>query len=1064
MSLALSGLTIYKASAGSGKTYTLARDFISLVITDPERYKNVLAVTFTNKATDEMKTRILDELYVLSSGESSSMMEFIANENGLTEKEVSGRARIILETILHNYSRFHIETIDRFFQRAIRAFTREIGLSGGYEIELDSRSVLSEAIDEMLGGLDQEPELLQWFVEFARDKVQEGKHWNLKNDLMVLGQELNKESFQEGSEDLVRQLGDKDKFSSFQKELHQIKYRFENSLKGFAKNALGIMRGGGLQAGDFKGQYGVGVFFERLLRDDFKFPSNTILKALDEPSEWYAKSSPQSDQIISVFESGMNDQLRNCIGLYEKQYKEYKSAGAVRNFLYTLGILRDISARMHNYSETQGIFLLSNAARFLNGIIGDNDTPFIYEKIGNYFHHYMIDEFQDTSGLQWKNFRPLIENSLADNHKCLVVGDVKQSIYRWRNSDWEILSEQLHRDFSAEQIDLRGLKHNWRSLENIIRFNNGFFTQAREIFKNHFNGEGDSENGFAGKAERAYLDVNQEIPGESGKEGGCIRVEMIPEPDEGNWKDVADRNVINAIEEFQDRGIDPSETAILVRSKREGKRIADAILEYKSLHPDKDYIYDVISNESLYLYNAISVRILVGALRFLVSPENKVNIAQLLVEFKRFTKGSEDAGGSLDDLLLSLRSDKSPELPEGFPDESLRYLTLTELTERIINLFSLNRQTSQTPYILGFQDLVLNYCRKGAADINSFLNWWDENGEEKSLTVSEDQNAIQVMTIHKAKGLEFRAVIIPYCNWSFDHRSPNPEILWCSPTCEPFNKLSLLPVRYAAALGETIFSEEYREENFRIYMDHLNLLYVAFTRARESLVVFAPEGKVDRFSDVSVLLGRILKDPDFIKGGEWDDAGTTWSLGNIVSRTAEKEKSDQIILRNISSHEFSGKLRLMYRGLDFFDPGAERRVHYGTLMHEIFSRIRTVADIGRALDSVRREGLIDSDEAEKLKPEIAGMVDNKEVRTWFDGTWRVIAEQDILTKDGSLRRPDRVMLTSGKVIVVDYKFGKKRSPDHLLQVRKYTNMLGQMEYSDVSGFIWYVNQNEVVKV
>ncbi|MFC2111838.1 UvrD-helicase domain-containing protein, partial [Bacteroidota bacterium] len=1053
----------YKASAGSGKTYTLARDFISLVITDPELYRHVLAVTFTNKATDEMKNRILDELYKLSRGESSPMMDFIATENGLSSDEVSGRAEIILETILHNYSRFHIETIDRFFQRAIRAFTREIGLSGGYQIELDSEKVLSETIDEMFMGLDQEPGLLEWFVEFARDKVQEGKHWNLKKDLLVLGQELSKERFQEGSEELVRQLRDKEEFSSFQKELLQIKYSFENSLKSFAKEAIGIMEGTGLRIGDFKGQYGVGVFFDRLLRDDFKPPSATILKAVDEPAEWFTKDSPQSDQIISVYESGMNDLLKNCVYVYDRQYTEYRSAEAVRNFLYTLGILTDISTRMNNYAETQGIFLLSNAARFLNGIIGENDAPFIYEKIGNYFHHFMIDEFQDTSGLQWKNFRPLIENSLANNYQCLVVGDVKQSIYRWRNSDWEILSEQLQMDFSEEQIEQKGLKHNWRSLENIIRFNNGFFESAREILRDHFKGEGEVENGFAGKSERAYMDVNQEIPGK-GKEGGYVRVSLISESEEGNWKDVVDQNVISTIEEFQDRGIDPSETAILVRSKRDGKRIADAILEYKSLHPGKDYIYDVISNESLYLYNAISVRILIGALRFLVSPEDRVNLAQLLFEYKLFTEGSEDTVSRINEVLGNTRSGQKPDLPGGFLDESLRYLTLTELTERIIDLFSLGQQPSQTPYILGFQDLVLNYCRGGAADINSFLDWWDDNGQEKSLTISEDQNAIQVMTIHKAKGLEFRAVIIPYCNWSFDHRSPNPEILWCSSTREPFSKLSLLPVRYASSLAETIFSQDYREENFRIYMDHLNLLYVAFTRARENMVVFAPEGKAERFSDVSVLLKRILKDSDSIQGGSWDDNDATWTLGNLISRSGEKEKSDQIIIRTISSHEFSGKLRLLYRGLDFFDPGAEKRVHYGTLMHEIFSRIHTAADIGRALDSVRRDGLIDSTEADKLKPGIKGMVETENVREWFDGSWRVIAEQDILTRDGSIRRPDRVMIKKGRVVVVDYKFGQKKSPGHLTQVRKYANMLRQMEYTDVSGFIWYVNQNEVVQV
>ncbi len=1060
----MSGLTIYRASAGSGKTYTLARDFISLVITEPELYKHILAVTFTNKATDEMKNRILEELHKLSLGDGSPMMEFIASDNKLTESEVSGRAKLILESILHNYSRFHIETIDRFFQKAIRAFTREIGLSGGYQIELDSERILSEAIDEMLMDLDDDPELLKWFVEFAREKVQEGKNWNLKRDLLILGKELNKEGFQVGSGELIKQLEDKKEFSAFQQELMQIKYRFENSLKEYAKKAMGIMVSEGLDTGSFKGQWGVAYFFKRLLEENFAPPTATILNALDEPTQWYTKTSDDIDRITAAYQNGMNDLLKSCIRLYEKDYKNYRSAEGVRNFLYTLGILTDISRRMRRVAESQGIFLLSDASRFLYGIIGDNDAPFVYEKIGNYFHHFMIDEFQDTSGLQWKNFKPLIENSLAYDRKCLVVGDVKQSIYRWRNSDWEILSEHVQKQFNPEQLDMQGLKYNWRSLENIIGFNNLFFKQAREIFHAHFNDDAEEDSLHAAKVNRAYTDVDQEVPEAVDRQGGHIRVSLIPDPEEGTWKDIADIQVIKHIEDLQDAGVGPSETVILVRSKRDGKRIADAILEYKSSRPDSKYLYDVISNESLYLYNSTSVRILVNALRFLVSPHDRVNLACLVFDYNVFTGKISAEDGSLDELMNGFRKGEAASLPEKFLDESLRYLTLTELTERIIALFSLDKQEEQTPYILGFQDIVLDYCRGGGADVNSFLNWWDENGEEKSLAVSEDQEAIQVMTIHKAKGLEFKAVIIPYCNWSFDHRSPNPEILWCRPSEEPFKRLSLLPVQYSKTLEDTIFAEEYAEEKFRVYMDHLNLLYVAFTRARESLVVFTPEGKADKFTDVSALIKRVLKNTDSPSGGTWDDTETTWTKGDFTFSPAESVKMDQILLRDISSHEFSGKLRLIYRGMDFFDPDAGQRVQDGTVMHEIFARIRTSEDIDRALDSVCREGIIDIDRSERLRPEINRLMQMDTVKEWFDGSWKVIAEQDILTKDGSIRRPDRVMLKSDEVIVVDYKFGQKKSSGHLAQVKKYASMLKQMKYEQVKGFIWYVNLNEVVGV
>jgi superfamily I DNA/RNA helicase len=1021
-------------------------------------------VTFTNKATNEMKNRILEELHQLSRGKGSAMMGYLVQNNQLSESEVSGRAEIILESILQNYSRFHIETIDRFFQRAIRAFTREIGLSGGYQVELDSDRVLSEAIDEMLMDLDREPGLLSWFVDFARDKVLEGKHWNLRRDLLVLGKELSKERFQEGSHDLVSELDDRNKFSGFRGELMQVKSGFEKSLQDAARKALSIMESVGLEVGSFKGQYGVAYFFSRLLEDKFDYPSATVCRAVDNPEEWYAKTSGDIDRIISAYNNGMNRELKRCIDLYKREYRNYQSAESVRGFLYTLGILTDISKRMHSLAESQGVFLLSDAARFLYGIIGENDAPFIYEKIGNYFHHFMIDEFQDTSGLQWKNFKPLIENSLAYDRECLVVGDVKQSIYRWRNSDWEILSEQLPREFNPEQLNLEGLSRNWRSHENIVRFNNAFFSEACRLFYSHFNGEGTEETVHAGKVKRAYADVAQEVPLEKKGLPGYIRISVLQGQEEGHWKDSADQQVIRHIEELQDAGIGPSETAIVVRRKTDGKRIADAILEYKSQHQDSPYVYDVISNESLYLVNSISVRIIVNALRYLLSPDDLVNLAQLVYEYHCFAGKISGPEGRLDDVLKNLRNGNSPGLPDKFMDEALRYLTLNELTERIIALFDLDQQAVHTPYIIGFQDVILSYCKTGPADINSFLNWWDEHGHEKSLAVSEDQDAIQVMTIHKAKGLEFKAVIIPYCNWNFDHRSPHPEILWCNPTQAPFNKLSLLPVRYSAALRETIFEDDYAEEKFRIYMDHLNLLYVAFTRARESLAVFTPEGKDEGFADVSTLIKRILKEKDFIPDGKWEEEGLSWRLGDLSFTGASMVKRNQLLVRQLSSHEFSGKLRLMYRGTDFFDQGTEEKVQHGILMHEIFSRIKTAGDIDTALDSVRREGMIDAEKSRLLRPEVKRYLEMDLVKDWFDGTWKVIAEQDILTREGSLRRPDRVMLRSSTAIVVDYKFGMVKSSGHLVQVRKYAGMLKQMKYEELSGFVWYVYLNEVVKV
>ncbi len=365
----------------------------------------------------------------------------------------------------------------------------------------------------------------------------------------------------------------------------------------------------------------------------------------------------------------------------------------------------------------------------------------------------MIDEFQDTSGLQWKNFKPLIDNSLAYNQKCLIVGDVKQSIYRWRNSDWEILSEVIPLEFNPAQMEEKELQHNWRSRAAIVDFNNDFFTASRDLLKEFFQREGGDGGQYSQKIDRAYGDVVQLLPDLPGKDGGYVRTSMIRNEKGMDWKASVHDQVIRTIELLQDRGLALSDIAILVRTKRDGKEVSDAILNYKSQHPGSGYRYDMISNESLFLVTALSVRIITGVLKYLIQPGDQINLAQLIYEYHRFNPGRDEEPD-----FLAAGTDR---LPAAFLKhiDTLRYLTLTELTERIIRMFSLHKREEETPYLIAFQDVILDYSRNHPADINSFLTWWDEHGGEVALNVSEDQDAIRVMTIHKAKGLA-----IPSCD------------------------------------------------------------------------------------------------------------------------------------------------------------------------------------------------------------------------------------------------------------------------------------------------------------
>jgi ATP-dependent helicase/nuclease subunit A len=1070
----MSGLTIYRASAGSGKTYALAMDFILLVLKVPEKYQHILAVTFTNKATAEMKNRILSELNSLANSHDSDMRQQLEEESGLHGDKLNIRAKEVLDTILHNYSRFHIETIDRFFQRAIRVFTKELGLAAGYQVELDPSPVLSEAVDALIHDLDQDSELMEWVGAYARERIEDGKHWNLKRDIMDLGKEINKERFQEKGEELRKVLDDRESLKAYLKKMNRIRYSFEKRIFGYAQEAVDIMEKEIIEAEDFKGKgSGIGAYFLRWANSDFREPTATILKSFDVPEEWVVKGSQATDRMIDAYNKGLGECLKKCLKLFKEEYDIYLSSYEVKNFLPVLGILNEISNRMKRYSEEQGIFLLSDSPRFLYGIIDGNEAPFIYEKIGTYFHHYMIDEFQDTSSMQWKNFLPLIDNSLAFMRMNLVVGDVKQSIYRWRNSDWEILSEKIHRQFGEDQMDVVGLTHNWRSRENIIAFNNDFFTASMNIYSNHFS-QGDNENIYSEKIRNAYADLAQEVPDIPGREDGYVHVSMPEAETTEDWRVSVHEKLIKKIEMLQEQGFQPYEIAILVRRKWEGREIADVLLNRKRQNPDSGYRYDVISNESLFLSNASSVRLILNVMRYLDNPGDRLNHAQLLFEYSRLLGNTDNliveeilADGITGDPVGNV-------IPKGFYDEAarLKYLTLTELTESIISLFTLNSLPSQVPYLLAFQDLVLDYSKNKPADINSFLEWWDENGEEKALNISEDQNAIRVMTIHKAKGLEFRAVIIPYCNWSLDHNTRfNSEVLWCTPEQGPFNQLPLIPVPYRSSLNKTIFRKDYEEEQFRVFIDHLNLLYVAMTRARDALIVFgkrSSKSSSNKLSTASNLLESIL-----IKGtmpscrdAILEEKNFEWTYGEINFKKKEETAGqlEQEMISQLISHKFSGKLRLKYRGMDFFDPESEKRINKGNIMHEIFSLILTHEDVDMAVDKIRREGLLDKGEAESIRKEIKQTLNIEPFRDWFSGEWEVIAEKDILNREGALKRPDRVMLQDESLIVVDYKFGHSKSPGHKQQVKQYMNTLKQMNYQDVIGYLWYVHLDELIEV
>lgn len=1071
-------LTVYRASAGAGKTHKLTGEYLTLLFNGPGAFRRILAVTFTNKATDEMKSRIVSELYNLASGKKSDYVDLLQSAYSLTEEQVRKQAAKILIDILHDYSAFNISTIDRFFQQTMRAFTREIGLQGGYGIEMDQELVLTAAIDSLLGDLEkpESKELLGWLLRFAEDKIENGGEWNLRKDIMALSREVFKESYKTFSEQVNRDISDKKALETYKNDLYGIIRSVEANAKELGERGLAVMNKYGLKQEDFsRGNITVSLF-AKLAQGEMKTPNATFCNMADNIEACFKKTTPiGTRQIIGcAFEDGLNDCIKSIITLFGN-LTAYNTAREIVRYYYTLGILTDVSRQIAAYREEKNIMLIADTTELLNKVIGGSDTPFVYEKTGTHVDHYMIDEFQDTSGMQWNNFRPLIEESLSHARANLIVGDVKQSIYRFRNSDWKLLDKQVKADFSAEQLREDTLKDNWRSCRHIVEFNNALFTTipgVLQVFYNEtlsassLNEEQQAE--YFTKIMSAYDKSYQQVPPPFQKKDGHVRIEFLSGDEEKDWKDEAMERIPKILQQLQDNGYALKDIAILVRTNQEGAKVADTLLSYKEEHPSEQYHYDIISDDALFISSSAAVRFIISVLRYLRNPEDMINgrIAPYSYQVLTGTFGTEET---------------------SFPPEIIRSLhalsrqSLYEITEGLFRLFSVNFPENEQVFVQAFLDMVSEYGQKESADLGRFLKWWDETGYKKTIATPDAQNAIRIMTVHKSKGLGFKAVIVPFGDWEIDHKPTKPVILWCHPEEKPFDRLHLVPVRYGQGLANTIFAEDYFRERLHAFIDNLNTLYVAFTRAKEELIVFSPRpkkikeetGDVERISTLTdALWAGLHATADTTRDGEslislpdsFNLADGIFELGNWWHPVSQKEngETEEIEMTNLKSISPDERLRLRLHGKGFFFDN-ERRKH-GTLMHEVLSHIHTRKDIPVSVETYRLSGVINKEEAAELKQRLGNLLDNPEVAPWYNGEARILNEVDILFGNGLSKRPDRVMITGDRVIVVDYKFGEHPDKRYHSQVRNYLKLIRQMGYEQVEGYLWYVELDQIEAV
>lgn len=1108
-------LTVYRASAGSGKTFTLAVEYISLLVKDPENYQHILAVTFTNKATQEMKMRILSQLYGIANSLQSSQQYFnkVKEKTNMPDAVIRNNARAALTLLIHRYNNFRILTIDAFFQQVLRNLAHELGQTANLRVDLNNEEITEKAVDQMIESLEKGQPVLQWISTYINNSIEDDNGWNIIGKIKTFGTNIFKDFYKAHEANLKEQLSNADDFKVYETTLRKRRNDIRKTFNSKARSILNEIKNANL---DIPSNYRSGLY--KYLTDSAIAPLTNkplkagVLKANESPQNWTSSKCAKADkqQIQTLAAEVLSAQLSELIAYNNDNWNEFQSIQLTLSHLSELRLLHAIADAVDNLTKDTNRFMLSNTQALLKELIADSDTPFIFERIGARLKHVMIDEFQDTSTIQWQNFQVLLANCMAQElSQNLIVGDIKQSVYRWRQGDWGILNN-IEKSFAHQKIRLETLDYNYRSEKRIIDFNNAFWEQcvantAKEVAQD------DAEK--AKIVQKAYEDVAQKT--HKTTENGFVKISLYPSK---VMKDAVLEELIETIKELFNNGYggkNQSKIAILVRSKSNIQDIVNALLQSFGNE------INIVSDEAFRLDASLSVNIIVSAMHLLTHPDDVLTRGKLVKLYNQevLKKPLTDT-----DLLVSINENNNidtknidkkerrklateqqmaklnSQLPPEYVAnrELLLGLPIVDLVDKLFMLFGLDQLEGQSSYICTLYDTLNDFLKDHTADIDDFINEWENSLSSKTIQ-SDEIEGIRIMTIHKSKGLEFDNVIIPFCNWEMEKKGT----LWCETKNKPapYNKLPLLPIDFSRdKLIGTVFEDDYKEEHFQNIVDNLNLLYVAFTRASKNLFVFGlrqgkttldniakgtPPGNRSYAIELALrqvseqLQGSLLSFPDDI-GSE-----IHFEYGTLVPETHEKEhvvadnpfliKPDKHIV-SIATYPQAATFKQSNKSIEFVkgedvDPSDRTRyIKIGNVLHQLFSTIYTTADIPARLNELEQQGIIYNDEitSAQLRTRIEDAITNPQVQEWFSKRWQLYNECTILeynkdTNEMEEHRPDRVMTDGKEFVVVDFKFGKERE-EYKKQVQQYMEILIRMGHKKVSGYLWYVVKNNVVEV
>ena len=1093
-----SQLTVYKASAGSGKTFTLAREYMTLVIDNPHAYRTILAVTFTNKATEEMKLRILGQLYGIAHELPESdqyLVQIHAALPHLSEKQIRKNAEEALRLLIHNYNYFRVETIDTFFQSVLRNLARELDLTANLRIGLNDYQVEQQAVDELIESLESTDKLLFWIMDYIKENIADDKSWNVIGQIKSFGEHIFRDYYKEHADELSKRMEEEGFFEAFKDKMKETRNQAKEQFEEIAASFFDALEEEGYSADDLNNKTrGIWSYFNKLRNgkygdDDVK--NMTLAKCLDNPENWVKKSevknnSPLYQHVVNTLYPILqfSEEHRHMLE------RMYKSANLTIKHLNQLRLLGSIDKKVREMNQEANRFLLSDTQTLLHSLIQGSDSPFIFEKIGTQLNHVMIDEFQDTSTIQWKNFKVLLQETMShQNAGNLIVGDVKQSIYRWRSGDWRLLNNIESEFPSNYTIQIESLSHNYRSDRNIVDFNNAFFEAAAEKeyqaitdkdLPHTFSDSGsDSDGSSAAQLKKAYSDVRQRVP-QKKTACGYVRINLLGQKgikeDENseNYQDKMMGMILDTINELVEAGVKYKNIAILVRSNKTIQNIADYLMANSAT------LLPLVSDEAFRLDASQAVNVMVTALRCLAHPNDDIAKAGLMK------------------FCMKYLQDK--QIAEKFLEERELYLQkpLLDLTESLYTYFKLGEietLSQQSSYVSAFYDQLASYLSDNGGDIDDFLNEWDENIHSKSIH-SDKADGIRLLSIHKSKGLEFDNVIMPFCDWALE----KTDTIWCTPQVAPFNELPLVPVDFSAKkMVGSIYEKDYYQEHLQNMVDNLNLLYVGFTRAGKNLFVYGKRGAATQRSFIiedsleavyNTLNAQNASGQYEEQTLEFQGNGTDkktddvyFEYGEIDASSKEEafaenknvfmqKSADLPIQIKVKSDLYSFKPSLQSEFFMHGDESEEQQKFYikiGTVLHELFSKIKTKDDVESVLKQLELDGVLydENISKEKIEKMLRARLNSPLVSEWFSDKWKVLNETSILylDKDGKVcqDRPDRVLVGENEIVVIDFKFGKPHAEYHD-QVRQYMSQLKGMGYSCVKGYLWYVYPNKMENV